>query len=51
LFVFWGCEESVNAVGAAVNNMCVEEAGVHVAFGDSLLSHKGLLEAANIGKS
>jgi hypothetical protein len=33
--------------------MCVEEAGLHEAFGDSLLSRKGLLalEAANIGKS
>jgi hypothetical protein len=33
--------------------MCVEEAGVHEAFGDSLLSSKGLLafETANIGKS
>jgi hypothetical protein len=52
-FVFRGCEESVDAVGAAVGSLCVDEAGVHEAFGDSLLSRKGLLalEAANIGKS
>jgi hypothetical protein len=51
-FVFKGCEESVDAVGVVVGSQCVKEAGVHEAFGDSLLSRKGLLalEAANIGK-
>jgi hypothetical protein len=52
--VFQGCEESVEAVGTAVGNLCVQEAGVHEAFGDSHLSRKGLfaLEAANnIGMS
>jgi hypothetical protein len=52
-FVFHGCEESVDAVGTTVGSLCVEEAGVNEAFGDSLLSRKGrpALEAANIGKS
>jgi hypothetical protein len=53
-FVFQGCEEAVDAVGAAVGRLCVEEAGVYEAFGDSLLSGKGLLafESSNIiGKS
>jgi hypothetical protein len=52
-FVFYGCEESVDAVSDAVGRLCVEEAGVHEAYSDSLLSRKGLfaLEAANIYES
>jgi hypothetical protein len=52
-FVFQRCEESVDAVGVVVGIQFVEEAGFHEAFGDSLLSRKGLLalEAANIGKT
>jgi hypothetical protein len=52
-FVFQGREEAVDAVGAAVGRMCVEGAGVDEAFGDSLLSGKGLLafESSNVGKS
>jgi hypothetical protein len=53
-FVFHGCEGSVDAVGVAVNSLCVEEAGVHdEACCDSLLSREGLLtlEAVNVGKS
>jgi hypothetical protein len=52
-FVFQGCEESVDAVGAAVGCLRVEEAGVNEAFCNSLLSCEGLfaLEAANVGKS
>jgi hypothetical protein len=52
-FVFHGREEAVDAVGAAVGRMCVEEAGVDEAFGDLLLSGKGLLafESSNVGKS
>jgi hypothetical protein len=52
-FVFPGCKEAVDAVGAAVGLMCVEEAGVDEAFGDSLLSGKGLFafESSNVGKS
>jgi hypothetical protein len=52
-FVFQGCEETVDAVGVAVDGLCVKEAGVSEAFCDSLLSREGLLalEAANVGKS
>jgi hypothetical protein len=52
-FVFQGCEEAVDAVGVAVGRVCVEEAGVDEAFGDPLLSGKGLLafESSNVGKS
>jgi hypothetical protein len=48
--VFQGCEECVDAIGAPVGNMYVEEAGVNQAFNDSLLSRKGVLAlgAANI---
>jgi hypothetical protein len=51
--VFQGCEESVDAVGAAVGCLGVEEAGVDEALGDSYLSSEGLLalEATYIGKS
>jgi hypothetical protein len=38
-FVFHGCEEAVDAVGAAVGRLCVEESGIYEAFGDSLLSN------------
>jgi hypothetical protein len=50
--VFRGCEESVDAVDAPVGNLYVEEARVHEALNDSLLSRKGVLAlgAANIGK-
>jgi hypothetical protein len=52
-FVCQGCEEFVDAVGAPVGCMRVQETGVHEAFCDSLLSREGLLalEAANVGKS
>ena len=52
-FVFQCREEAVDAVGAAVGSLCVEESGVDEAFGDSLLSGKGLLafESSNVGKS
>jgi hypothetical protein len=43
-FVFQGCEEAVDAVGAAVGRMCVEESGVYKAFGDSLLTGKAIVE-------
>eukprot|EP00193_Tetraselmis_chui_P000280 CAMPEP_0177761228 /NCGR_PEP_ID=MMETSP0491_2-20121128/5692_1 /TAXON_ID=63592 /ORGANISM="Tetraselmis chuii, Strain PLY429" /LENGTH=192 /DNA_ID=CAMNT_0019277187 /DNA_START=859 /DNA_END=1439 /DNA_ORIENTATION=- len=50
-FVFKCREEAVDAVGAAVGSLCVEESGVDEAFGDSLLSGKGLLafESSNVG--
>jgi hypothetical protein len=52
-FVFQGREEAVDAVGAAVGRMCVEEPGVDEAFGYLLLSGKGLLafESSDVGKS
>jgi hypothetical protein len=52
-FVVKGCEESIDAVGAVVGCMRIEEAGVSEALGDSLRSREGLLtlEAANVGKS
>jgi hypothetical protein len=52
-FVFQGCQEAVDTVGAAVGRLCVEEAGVDEAFGHSLLSGKGFLafESPNVGKS
>jgi hypothetical protein len=52
-FVFYGCEESVDAFGAAVGSMCVEKAGVHEAFCDSQLFRADLLalEAVNVVKS
>jgi hypothetical protein len=52
-FVIQGCEEAVDAVGAAVGRMCVEEAGADEASGDSLFSGKGFLafESPNVGKS
>jgi hypothetical protein len=52
-FVFQGREEAVDAVGAAVGRLCVEESRVDEAFGDSLLPGKGLLafESSNVGKS
>jgi hypothetical protein len=52
-FVFHGCEKSIDAVGAAVGYMDIEEAGVYEALGDSLLSSEGLLalDSANVGRS
>jgi hypothetical protein len=51
--VFQGCEEFVDAVGAAVGCLGVEEAEVCEALGDSLFSSEGLLalEASYVGKS
>jgi hypothetical protein len=40
-FLFQGCEESIDAVGAAVGLPRVEEAGAYEALGDSLLSSEG----------
>jgi formylmethanofuran dehydrogenase subunit E len=42
-FIFHGCEEPVDAVGASVGHLGVEELGVDVTLGDSLLSSDGLL--------
>jgi hypothetical protein len=51
MFIFQGCEDFIDAVGARVGYLRVEEAGVHGALGDSLLSSKGILafESANVG--
>jgi hypothetical protein len=51
--VFHGCEESVDAVGAAVGCLGVEEAGVDEALGDSLFSCEGILglELSFVGKA
>jgi hypothetical protein len=42
-FVFQGCMESVDDVGAVVGRVCVEEAGVNEGLCDSLLPREGLL--------
>jgi hypothetical protein len=50
--VVMGCGDSVDAVGAAVGCLGVEEAGVYEALGDSFVSSEGLLalEASYVGK-
>jgi hypothetical protein len=52
-FVFQGCEESIDTVGATVGCLRVEEAGEYEALDDSSLSSEGLLalESINLGTS
>jgi hypothetical protein len=53
-FVFKGCHnKTIDAVGAVVGCLPIEETGIYDALGDSLLSSEGLLalKAANIGGS